>query len=67
MKITFIIVNTFGTYIAKKHLQECEPYKRRSVSIELTPEQLQKLQLKEVGEENGKKFNEEILDCFIET
>ena len=43
-----------------------EPPRHRSVSIEFTPEQKEKLELKSIGWNGGQEWFEEISHCFIE-
>ena len=66
MKITFIGADTLRTYIAAIHENEQVPYKRRSVTIELTNEQLAQLEIRTLGHANGTDWKEEIISCFVE-
>lgn len=60
MKLTVIIRN----YAPLIHMQE--PVSHRSVQIELTKEQMEKLIMRRTHIDNGKDFHEEISHCFIE-
>jgi len=72
MKITFVIANTSDTKTAMQCLQEWQPFKKRTVTIELSPQQVEQLRLKQTGAcwNNEKKQDvpeyEEILECFME-
>lgn len=66
MKITFIIANTWETYCAREYENEFKPYKKRSVTITLTEEQIKNIKLRQVGKRAGKSVYEEYIDCFIE-
>jgi hypothetical protein len=43
-----------------------EPVKHRMVQIELTDEQFQKINLKQVGESGGHYIHETISQCFLQ-
>ena len=60
MKITFIIANEL-------YESETQNRCRRSVTIELTPEQEKLLNLSCVGECKAKVWYESITDCFVES
>ena len=66
MKITFIIANTWETAMRLNFENECVPYRKRIVTIDLTPEQKEKLILRKVGVDRGQDVYEEIIECFIE-
>lgn len=66
MKITFILADTTPTYVALVHENQYRPYSKRSVSINLTPEQEMLLRRRETGHINGKVQREIILECFVE-
>jgi hypothetical protein len=66
MRVTFILADTLGTRIALTHENEWIPYKRRSVTIELTPEQVAQVTPQKVGEWERKPVLEEIVTCFLE-
>ena len=64
--LTVVMANSWVTYGAIVHEQEWMPWERRSVRIELTPEQMQKLQPREVGTDRGKPIYEFIAQCWLE-
>jgi len=66
MRITFILADTTTTYVALVHENQHRPYSKRSVSIELTPEQELLIRPRKTGHINGKVQHEIILDCFVE-
>ena len=66
MRITFVIANTFRTMLAAQHENQSYPYKKRTVTIDLTTEQLRQLKLNYLGNNQGVNVYEEYLDCYIE-
>lgn len=66
MTLTVILANTWETYAAIVYENEWRPYSRRTVQIELTPEQAAKLTPRVVGTDKGKDVKEIILQCWIE-
>lgn len=66
MKVTFVLADTHRTYIAAVHENESVPYRRRTVTIELTAEQVQQLAPRQVGNVAGKVIFEETLTCWME-
>lgn len=66
MKLTVVFADTFSSEMSVVHLGESRPYKKRTVSIYLTPEQADKLKAQSVGTSNGKERFEEIFECFLE-
>lgn len=66
MKVTFIIADCHGTRVAAMYEKEDVPYRRRTVTIELTPAQLAAVELRQVGQIAGDVVYEEVLDCFLE-
>ena len=66
MKITFIIADTWETEARLRYENEHVPYKKRTVTINLTDEQLKQIQCEKVGKESDVDKLEEIIDCFIE-
>lgn len=66
MKLQVIMADTHSTTCRIQFENEWAPYKRRVVTIELTPNQVSQLQKRQVGIQNGTEIFEEILDCFIE-
>jgi hypothetical protein len=66
MRITVIIANTWRTTVAVIHENQMLPYGKRSVTIELTPEQCKQLTLRKVGTDRDRDVYEEIFDCFVD-
>lgn len=66
MKITFVFADIWETEMRLKHENEFVPYKKRTVSINLTEEQLKQIQCQRVGRDGNEDKYEEIIDCFIE-
>lgn len=66
MKITVVILDTWQTISAINCLGEALPFGKRSVQIELTPEQKKQLELREVGESGVNKVYEQYGSCWIE-
>lgn len=66
MRVTFVLANTHRTYVAIVHENEHVPYRRRTVTIELTPEQVALLEPRVVGIDGGKEVYEEHLACWLE-
>ena len=67
MRITFIIADTLTTMLRAIHEGEHSPYRKRTVTIELTESQKAQLALRKVGLSGGKPRYEEILECFEES
>ncbi len=66
VKLHFILADTHRTYIAVVHENEHVPYRKRIVTIELTPEQLKAIEPRKVGVDRGKAVYEELLDVMLE-
>lgn len=66
MILTAIMLNTFRTRIALEYENEAIPFGRRTVHIELTPDQIEQLKPQHVGVERGKDVYEEFGGCWIE-
>lgn len=64
--LTVVMADSFSTRMRIIHENEWSPYVRRTVQIELTEEQRQKLIPKHVGVDRGKNIYEEILECWFE-
>lgn len=60
MKLIFIINDGLGQYIAYQATGVLNAPKRRSVEIELTKEQVDKINLKIIGTDKGIKISETI-------
>lgn len=66
MKLTVILANTWSTYLAMAHEGERRSYQKRTVQIDLTPEQLAKIEPRYVGDNGTTKMKEDIMECFLE-
>ncbi len=66
MKLTVVLADTHRTRCAV--VFECEhlPYRRRTVQVELTPEQVRALRPHVVGISDGKDVYEEVAGCWLE-
>ena len=64
--LTVVLADTFVSEIAREFEGEHRPYERRSVQIELTPEQREKLKRRKVGVRGGETMREVIIDCWLE-
>lgn len=67
MKVTFEIRDTWRTYCANVFEQEVVPHARRTVQVELTPEQLKQISLRKIGQDGGKPVFETLTMCWIES
>lgn len=66
-RITFIIANTWETTMRMQFENQLHPYRKRTVTIELTPEQEAAIERHCVGSSRGgKDVFEDILECFVE-
>ena len=66
MKLTVVFANTHRTYMAITHENESFPYTFRTVRIELTEEQVKKLERKVVGVIGETDRKEEIFNSWLE-
>lgn len=66
MKLTFVIANFWAVQCNLENLGVVIDPPRRTVTIELTPEQMRKLELREVGTKWDKPRFEEITTVFVE-
>lgn len=66
MKLQVMMVDKIGTDIALFHQNECVPFRRRQITIELTPEQIDELKPRHTGNINGDDYFEEIGNVWIE-
>ncbi len=66
MKLHFILADTYRTYLATTFENEHVPYKKRIVTIELTPDQLDAIRPHKVGTSGGNEVYEEVLDVILE-
>lgn len=65
-RVTFILADTHVTWVSLYHENEHRPFRKRTVTIELTPEQVSQLAPRNVGVRDGEAQFEEILECFLE-
>lgn len=66
MKIIFEIANMHAYRLDMMYAGKAPALARRVVSIELTPEQVEKLDLKKVGYDSGADVYEEIMALYLE-
>jgi hypothetical protein len=66
VKVTFVLADTHRTSVAIQFENEHIPFLRRTVTIELTPEQVAQLSPRRVGIANGVDAFEETLTCWLE-
>ena len=66
MILTVILADTFASQMSIVHLNESRPYQKRSVKIQLTKEQWDKIKPLVVGKKGDKEVREEILECFLD-
>lgn len=66
MILTVIFADTFHNELALVHQNEYFPFQFRTVHIELTPEQIEKLKPHELGKINGQKRYEQIWKSYLE-
>lgn len=66
MKVTVILVNTLRTRVAVVHENDHLPFSRRTVQIELTPDQEAAIAGRVVGTWQGEDVFEEIGGCWLE-
>lgn len=67
MKLTVVLINTWDCAEHLRHTNETVPFTRRSVQIELTPEQLDKIRPLQVGVDQGFPVYERIGEHWLET
>lgn len=68
MKITFIIVDNWSSILS----QGMEPVHKRSVTLELTEEQVKKIGIKSIGKidrntKHEREVFETVQECFVES
>lgn len=66
MKLHFILADTYRTYLATAFDGEHVPYRKRIVTIELTPEQMEAIKPRKVGMWGENEVYEEVLDVILE-
>lgn len=67
MKLTFIFANRVGEHIAYQATGCSGMPEKRSVTIELTQDQLDTLHIVPKGIDCGREYFEDIVDIFVET
>ena len=66
MKITFILSDTWGAWNHMEYNNTRISPAKRTVSIELTPEQIDQIGIRVVGNNCGRAMMETIQECFVE-
>ena len=66
MKLTVIIADQWSPVAYKEHTGQEMKMHKRSVQIELTPEQIELLKRKNVGQSGSTQMYEVYQECFIE-
>lgn len=64
--LTVVFLNTFDCETSVIHLGSPQPFVRRSVQIELTPEQVKELQPRVLGKDRGADRYEKRVECWLE-
>jgi hypothetical protein len=64
--LTVVLADTHRTHMAIVHENECMPYRRRTVQIELTPEQMAAIAPRVVGSDRGQDVHEELVTSWLE-
>ena len=67
LKLTVIVEDQYRTYVGLVHEEQIVPYGRRTVQIQLTPEQNALLECRELGKASGTTVREVIRECWLET
>jgi hypothetical protein len=67
VKVTFIVADLWASHCAMMSENIKLPPRKRTVTIELNDDQMQKLSLKEIGSDKGSPVFEQILECFVES
>ncbi len=66
MKLTFILADTQRTYVSITCENEHRPYSKRTVTLELTAEQLLQVKPRYTGDRGNARTYEEVLEVFVE-
>jgi len=66
IKLHFVLADTLATYLSLIYENEHRPYRKRVVTIELTPEQMEAIAPRSVGWCDGTERYEELLDVILE-
>ena len=64
--LTVVLADTHGTQTAIIYENEHRPYQRRTVQIELTPEQRRQLEPRHTGRVKGTETFEEVHQAWLE-
>ena len=67
LKLTVMIEDRYRTYVGIVHEQQQVPYGRRTVQIELTPEQNANLRCEKLGTAIRQPVYEVLRECWLET
>lgn len=65
-RVTFTLADEFVTQVSVIHMNEHTPFRKRTVTIDLTPEQMERIAPRFVGQHNGHDVYEVVHDCHIE-
>jgi hypothetical protein len=66
MKITFVLGDMYGYRLDTMYTGKAPALTKRSVTIELTEEQVKQINIRQVGTDCGKPQYEDVFDVFIE-
>jgi hypothetical protein len=66
MKIVFVLNDGDGRYLEYEHTGILNAPKRRAVTIELTPDQVQQINIQQIGVDRGRPILESIESVSIE-
>ena len=66
MKLTVVMLDTWQTQIAIQYENEHRPYGKRTVQIELSPEQIRQLDPRKLGTSGGHDVHETIGEVWLE-
>lgn len=64
--LTVVMLDTASAYISLCNLGEAEAFRRRTVHIALTPEQIAQITPRELGVERGEPLYETVERCWLE-
>ena len=64
--LTVVLADTHRTMVSIVYENDHMPYRRRTVQIELTPEQREALAPRYLGRDGKEAAHEEVLDCWLE-
>ena len=64
--LTVVLADTHRTTVAIVHENEHIPYRRRTVHVKLTPEQLAQIEPRSTGWMSGEERFEEVVTCWLE-